>query len=166
MKETRKLYVWALESMVTVAWNDRRETLTIPSKGLYPNQIFGPVYTTEELALENKPTDPHETAKYVLVEVDLVDHSVAPPSKDKYNQYLSTYSGKDLLKKHSLNEHGTWVIYGEDPDCDLGGHHSQPLLGYREGKLDDVISEAVQMPLFWQWGAGGNIRKVEISKVG
>jgi hypothetical protein len=30
---------------------------------------------------------------------------------------------KRLLEKHSVEEKGIWQIYGEDPNCDLGGPH-------------------------------------------
>ena len=74
--------------------------------------------------------------------------------------FLATYNGKALLGKHSLDEVGTWVVEGEDPNCDLGGYHSQPRLGRFHGSLLDVIATAVKLGGFWQWGAGGNITKV------
>jgi hypothetical protein len=83
-----------------------------------------------------------------------------------YEQWLRTsYSGKKLLEKHSLNETGTWRIRGEDPNCDFGGAHYQPDLGTVEGKLDDVIRYAVKLSGFYTWGSGGDITKVEIKKV-
>jgi hypothetical protein len=79
-------------------------------------------------------------------------------------KFLTRYNGLDLLKKHSLNEEGTWAIFGEDPNCDFGGHHHQPELGIYQGKLTDVIDIAVNLPSFWQWGPGGDIRKIKIKK--
>jgi len=81
----------------------------------------------------------------------------------KYQQYTTvSYFGRRLLEKHSLNETGHWQIYGEDPNCDFGGHHHEPNLGVVTGKLDDVIKYAVDLPKFWAWGGGGRIEKVEI----
>lgn len=81
--------------------------------------------------------------------------------KNNYQQYTEvSYSGRELLKKHSLDETGTWKILGEDPNCDFGGHHYQPDLGMVEGRLGDIIAYAVELPSFWQWGAGGDIRKM------
>lgn len=80
---------------------------------------------------------------------------------DKVNNFLQRYGGQRLLKKHTLDEVGLWEVRGEDPNCDMGGHHHQPLLGYFEGKLEDVIKHAVHLSGFWQWGAGGDITKVE-----
>jgi len=78
-----------------------------------------------------------------------------------YQQYTEvSYSGRELLKKHSLDETGTWEIVGEDPNCDLGGHHYQPKLGMVEGRLGDIIAYAVELPSFWTWGAGGDIKKI------
>lgn len=79
----------------------------------------------------------------------------------KYDRYVSGYSGSRLLQKHSLDEEGLWQIKGEDPNCDMGGSHVQPDLGIAHGKLRDVIEYAVELSGFWQWGSGGDIRKVE-----
>lgn len=76
----------------------------------------------------------------------------------KYDSYLRTYSAGRLLEKHSLQEYGVWEIRGEDPNCDLGGYHSEPFLERVEGKLKDVIAYGVELPGFWQWGAGGDFR--------
>lgn len=81
--------------------------------------------------------------------------------KNLFASYLKTYSGRELLKKHSLSEEGVWHVFGEDPNCDLGGHHHEPDLGYIEGRLEYVIHAAVKMSGFWQWGSGGRIVKHE-----
>ena len=97
---------------------------------------------------------------------DLHEHDVQMKAQDAYKNWLrSSYSGKKLLEKHSLNETGTWRIRGEDPNCDLGGSHYQPDLGTVEGRLEDVIRYAVSKPNFFTWGSGGDITKVEIKKV-
>lgn len=80
-------------------------------------------------------------------------------------KYKSTYYYKELIKKHSLTETGLWRVLGEDPNCDLGGPHVQPDLGVFEGTLQEVVEMAVKMPGFYTWGAGGDIRRVEIKKV-
>lgn len=82
-----------------------------------------------------------------------------------YNKYLDTYAGKHLLKEHFLTEEGVWSIYGEDPNCDYSGYHSQPYLKTVQGTLKNVILHAVILPNFWTWGAGGEISKIEIGKV-
>jgi hypothetical protein len=84
-----------------------------------------------------------------------------PSGELQYHKFLNTYSGGELLKKHSLDEEGIWQIYGEDPNCDMGGAHHEPLLVTVEGKLDDVIQHAVELPRFWSWGSGGRIRKLD-----
>jgi hypothetical protein len=84
----------------------------------------------------------------------------------KYEQYTKvSYSGRELLKKHSLTEVGTWQIYGEDPNCDMGGHHHEPELGVVTGNLKDVIEYAVNLPNFWAWGGGGRIAKIVVRDV-
>lgn len=75
--------------------------------------------------------------------------------------FFTVTMGGGLLKKHKLDEVGTWEVRGEDSNCDIGGSHHQPLLGYFEGKLEDVIKHAVHLSGFWQWGGGGDIIKLE-----
>jgi hypothetical protein len=81
-------------------------------------------------------------------------------NRDRYLQ--ETYSGKELLKKHQLDEKGTWEVRGEDPNCDLGGHHHMPVLGCYQGTLNEVIDIAVNSAGFWQWGGGGDIRLIAV----
>lgn len=76
-------------------------------------------------------------------------------------KYMTTYNGRKLLELYSLDKDGIWEVYGEDPNCDLGGTHHQPKLGTFKGKLNDVIDVAVDLPGFWQWGAGGNFKLAE-----
>lgn len=84
--------------------------------------------------------------------------------------YFQTYFGQQLLKEHSLEEEGSWEVFGEDPNClralrrrrdgdraDFGGPHHEPKLGIYSGKLGDVIALAVELPGFWAWGGGGRI---------
>lgn len=86
-------------------------------------------------------------------------------SEAGFNKYINSYAGKKLLEEHSLSEDGTWHIRGEDPNCDLGGVHHNPSLGYIKGKLSDVIHAAVDMKGFWTWGGGGIISKSQPPKV-
>lgn len=76
--------------------------------------------------------------------------------------FRNTYSYKELVKKHSLDEVGVWEIRGEDPNCDFGGSHYQPCLATVTGRLEEVIENAVELSSFWTWGAGGDIRQVRI----
>jgi len=82
-----------------------------------------------------------------------------------YDEFLKTYSGRKLLEEHSLDEEGTWEVKGEDPNCDFGGAHHEPHLGYFKGRLRDVIETAVELKGFWQWGGGGRIVKSSPRKV-
>lgn len=78
---------------------------------------------------------------------------------DKYNHFINSFTGQDLIKKHNLTEYGLWRIRGADSNCDFGGSHYMPELGIVEGTLEDVIQYAVTLPSFWSWSSG------EISKV-
>lgn len=77
---------------------------------------------------------------------------------DKFKNYTQNlYCGREILKKHGLEEFGTWHIRGEDPNCDFGGSHHQPDLGYFTGTLRECIKYAIELPDFWTWGGGGRI---------
>lgn len=80
-------------------------------------------------------------------------------------KFERSYSGCALLTTYSRDTYGIWEIRGEDPNCDLGGSHHEPYLGTFEGKLGDIIKKAVTMKRFYTWGGGGNIKKVDITKV-
>ena len=69
----------------------------------------------------------------------------------------------DLLAELGLppDTEGTWHVRGEDPNCDLGGAHYMPSLGYLEGKLGEVIDYAMEMDRFWGWGWGGDVLEVK-----
>lgn len=87
-------------------------------------------------------------------------------AKTEFDRYInSTYNGHHLLKKHSLSEHGIWKVYGEDPNCDFGGHHHSPYLGKFQGTLEEVIRHAVTLSGFWQWGAGGDFKLDNVEKI-
>lgn len=81
-----------------------------------------------------------------------------PAERDRLAEFFRTYNGKSLLNKYSMDTYGVWEIYGEDSNCDLGGHHHMPHLDTVEGTLQAAIEHGVKMPSFWQWGAGGDIR--------
>jgi len=85
---------------------------------------------------------------------------------NKAEKWIRTsYGASKLLKTHTLDDVGVWRICGEDPNCDLGGHHYQPDLGTVQGKLRDVVEYAVKLDDFYTWGSGGDIIAVDIKKV-
>ncbi len=84
--------------------------------------------------------------------------------KDRLADYKHSYSYNALIKAHSLSEYGIWEVFGEDSNCDMGGFHHMPSLGLYEGKLQDVLEIAVELPNFWNWGGGGDIRKTKTIK--
>ena len=78
-------------------------------------------------------------------------------AQNPVNQYLRTWSGQEMMKKFNMSDHGTWHIKGEDPNCDWGGPHHEPDLGYFTGTLEECVKYAVELPKFWTWGGGGRI---------
>jgi hypothetical protein len=94
------------------------------------------------------------------------DEDIEHPTENLYRKFiLRTHHGEELLNRYSLKAEGLWVVEGEDPNCDLGGHHSCPVLGYFQGRLDDVIRKAVNLPKFWGWGYGGSITLLDVIEV-
>jgi hypothetical protein len=77
-------------------------------------------------------------------------------------RFQKTYSYRHLIKTHSLEEQGTWQVFGEDRNTELAGQRQIPYLGTYEGSLKDVIDTAVDLPEFWDWGYGGSIKKIEV----
>ena len=85
------------------------------------------------------------------------------------SQYLNSWSflnGKDNLYMFIAGgplEQAvrTWLVRGEDPNCDIGGHHHQPHIGYVTGTFEKAIAWAVLQPKWVAWGAGGDISLVE-----
>lgn len=65
-----------------------------------------------------------------------------------------------LLIKYPSNTYGIWEILGEDPNCDFGGHHSQPKLKIVEGTYCNVVNYALTLKGFVSWGSGGNINLI------
>lgn len=63
-----------------------------------------------------------------------------------------------LLGQRFSDEDREWDIYGEDPNCDMGGHHSNPHLTTVKGRYKDVVEFALTLPGFVGWGYGGNIK--------
>ena len=67
-----------------------------------------------------------------------------------------------LSALYGADEEGTWAIHGEDPNCDMGGHHYEPHLETVTGKYGDAVDYALALPGFFGWGSGGSIRKVQV----
>jgi hypothetical protein len=68
-----------------------------------------------------------------------------------------------LLQKYDANSVGEWEIYGEDPNCDLGGYHHEPFLEKVSGRYLDVVEYALSLPRFFDWGSGGDIKSAIVS---
>ena len=84
---------------------------------------------------------------------------------DHYAKYINCWDGELLLKNHSVEDYGIWKVLGEDPNCDMGGHHHMPELGIFEGKLRDIIKYAVTLPGWYTWGGGGKITAYKNAKI-
>jgi len=80
---------------------------------------------------------------------------------------MSTKHVRDrLLTKHAPEHSAMWRIRGEDHNADLAGPHHMPDLGLFEGKYIDIVDMAIEMPQFFTWGGGGDIKEVKSTKVG
>lgn len=72
---------------------------------------------------------------------------------------------KRLMESGNRGKVGTWHVTGEDPNCDLGGPHYEPSMGYYDGKFEDIVEMALRMPGFFSWGYGGDVKAIKVSKV-
>ena len=70
-----------------------------------------------------------------------------------------------LLTRYRADEQGTWQIFGEDPNCDFGGSHVEPLLGIVQGDYAAAVEHALGLPSFFTWGGGGRIEPIHVVKV-
>lgn len=69
-------------------------------------------------------------------------------------------------EKYPHNTHGIWVIKGEDPNCDMGGSHVSPTLGYARGKYIDVLSFGRMLPRWNTWSPdGGRVEAIEVMEI-
>jgi hypothetical protein len=64
-----------------------------------------------------------------------------------------------LLAGRNPDEQGVWDIHGEDPNCDLGGHHHEPFLETVSGTYRNVVEYAIGLRGFFNWGSGGSIKR-------
>lgn len=73
--------------------------------------------------------------------------------------------GHDLRYSECLSTDGgdtVYAVYGEDPNCDMGGSHHTPFLGNVEGTFIEVLEYAANnFPRFYEWGGGGHIVPVK-----
>ena len=58
-----------------------------------------------------------------------------------------------------------FVVYGEDPNCDMAGPHHEPVLGYFEGNRKDVEEYAKSLPNWSAWGRGGHVDELHFQQV-
>jgi len=79
---------------------------------------------------------------------------------DKRDRARSRLFSKTPSEKVSI-----WEVRAEDTNPDLHGPHCQKLLGYYEGKFYDVVDFALDMPGFFAWGAGGDIKEIKIEPI-
>ena len=70
-----------------------------------------------------------------------------------------------LFTKYPSEKVAVWEVRGEDSNADLAGPHRQPVLGFYEGKYYDVVDFALDMPGFFAWGYGGDVREVKIEAI-
>lgn len=86
----------------------------------------------------------------------------------EHNKRVTAYlNGNRCSKPTNLYTEGVWLIYGEDPNCDFGGLHHEPLLATVSGVFMHAVHYAVELPEFYAWGSGGCVTamKPEIKPV-
>ena len=74
----------------------------------------------------------------------------------KYETYLNTGFGEDLLYDYHLSTRGIWEIYK------VSGDYQEPLVLLTTviGQLDEAIKYAVELKDFWNNESGGILRKI------
>ncbi len=69
------------------------------------------------------------------------------------------------IHKYQPHIYGTWIVKGEDSNCDFSGSQHQPTLGYFEGTYMNVYEKATTLEGWETWGVGGDIDLIKITKV-
>lgn len=95
-------------------------------------------------------------------DAEIHEEKLVNKHKELRQQFLNSWEGKKLTKKHALNEFGIWQIYGETSTPDFVGSPHMPFLMTVQGSLDAVIDYAVSIDKFFTYGSGGKITKVEV----
>lgn len=96
------------------------------------------------------------------------DIGMDPRLSSKAREWVLRRGGGDdfsNLNNRDPDHYGIYLIKGEDPNCDFGGYHHEPDLGYLEGPLWAVINEVVELPKFFSYGGGGKVLLVVARKV-
>src|SRR5687767_10414836 len=70
-----------------------------------------------------------------------------------------------MKETYANDEEGIWLVRGEDPNCDWGGSHVMPTLGYFSGKYKHVKELAKSLAGWITWGHGGSITKLYVTPV-
>lgn len=102
----------------------------------------------------------HDTLK----EAEIANDTIRAKN-DAVFHFGRTFSGKEMLKKYDLSHYGVWEVRGEDSNADMGGYHHEPLIGYFEGTLEQVIRKAYTYDNWMSWGGGGSIKLNSPEKV-
>ncbi len=69
---------------------------------------------------------------------------------------------KEFVIACSSEKKQVWKIEGEDPNCDFGGSHHSPCLGYFKGTFIQVAEYALTLPNFVTWGGGGRLVPINV----
>ena len=81
------------------------------------------------------------------------------------DKVMKCYGVRRSIEMYGLDKQGTWKLTSEDPNCDMGGYHHEPLIGYYKGTLRHVIKVASETSGFFGWGSGGSITLVSITSL-
>lgn len=83
-----------------------------------------------------------------------------PVKADKlFQEFVTRLRSNKYDKQPSLNERAVWHVFGADPNCDMGGYHHEPDLGFYEGTFEDVARYAVTLAGFHSWGPGRIVKE-------
>lgn len=117
--------------------------------------------STQIADIDKKLNELNEQIKQLQEEKRILEYEAGRKHpNDHVDRFLRGYYGETLMKEHKLSDVGIWEILGEDPNCDFGGSHVQPHIGYVEGTLEKALLYAVKQPKWYSWGAGGTVKPI------
>lgn len=87
--------------------------------------------------------------------------SYKPIVPSNLEMYLRTKNGKKLLEENTLDDYCVWCVYGENRFWS----ERPNLIGYYQGKLEDVLTKMLTMESFWKYKIGGIIYKYKSPEI-
>jgi len=106
------------------------------------------------------------TSKEIKAEIDRLQREYESARRQEEPQeklrrtkdrLMQEFLSQKQFEKVDSDQITVWNIHGEDPNPDMGGPHSNPLLATVKGTYEEAVDYALTLDGFFQWGYGGHL---------